>query len=418
MHLNDARQPLGSRVDRHAPIGDGYLGLRRSARLLAGPAPARACPRCWRRRAGSRLDGARLRAACAGLRRTRERASALGGPRPDAARAGRLRPRAASRRPTRRRSCAHFARWIARGHAGEMALPHDARSTGAADLRVAFPWARSVLAVGLQYDTPHPYSTDAHAGAAGSRATPGATTTTTCMKALLDRLVERLQAEAGPFQSRAYVDTGPIVERAYAAAAGLGRLGQEHVPAASRARLLVLPRRGWSPTSTLAPDAPRPDMCGSCTACLDACPTGALPAPYVPRRDALHQLPDDRAEGRDPRGRSATASAATSSAATSARTCCPWNRKRRQPRRRRASRPAKAWWRLTSIAPAALDRRRVPRGASAGARSSAPSGAARCATSRRARQRATLREAADPDRMAADEDPAGASTARWALDRL
>ena len=43
-------------------------------------------------------------------------------------------------------------------------------------------------------------------------------------------------------------------------------------------------------------------MCGSCTACLEACPTGALPAPYVARRDALHQLPDHRGEGRHPGG--------------------------------------------------------------------------------------------------------------------
>ena len=46
------------------------------------------------------------------------------------------------------------------------------------------------------------------------------------MRALLERLRERLQAEAGPFESRAYVDTGPIAEKAWAAAAGLGALGK------------------------------------------------------------------------------------------------------------------------------------------------------------------------------------------------
>ena len=58
---------------------------------------------------------------------------------------------------------AFFAQWISRGHAGEMAYltgQQDRRS----DLRAAFPWAKSVVSVGLQYDTPAPYSTDADAG--------------------------------------------------------------------------------------------------------------------------------------------------------------------------------------------------------------------------------------------------------------
>ena len=74
---------------------------------------------------------------------------------------------------------AFFAEWVARGHAGEMAYL-TSQVAKRSDLRAAFPWARSVLCVGLQYDTPHPYSTDAPPRtAAGSRATPGATTTTT-----------------------------------------------------------------------------------------------------------------------------------------------------------------------------------------------------------------------------------------------
>ena len=57
-----------------------------------------------------------------------------------------------------------FAQWISRGYAGEMAYltsQVDRRS----DLRTAFPWARSVISVGLQYDAPHPYSTAAPRGA-------------------------------------------------------------------------------------------------------------------------------------------------------------------------------------------------------------------------------------------------------------
>jgi epoxyqueuosine reductase len=100
------------------------------------------------------------------------------------------------------------------------------------------------------------------------------------MKTMLERVIERLQAELGPLQARAYVDTGPIVERAYAAAAGIGAWGKNTClldPVLGSWFFLgeiVLDRE-------LSSDAPRTDMCGSCTACLDACPTGALPRPFV-----------------------------------------------------------------------------------------------------------------------------------------
>ena len=98
------------------------------------------------------------------------------------------------------------------------------------------------------------------------------------------------------------------------------------------------------------------------------------------RRHALHQLPDHRAQGRDPGGRSAPASAATSSAATSARTSARGTASgaQRGGARVRAARPG--CWRRTSDALAGARRGGVPRDASAGARSSGPSGGACCAT--------------------------------------
>jgi epoxyqueuosine reductase len=104
-------------------------------------------------------------------------------------------------------------------------------------------------------------------------------------KVLLKRMkaVEaRLHEQLGPFETRAYVDTGPLVERALATAAGLGWTGKNtcliHPRLGSYGFLAVL-------LTSLEIEAEKvltvqPDRCGSCRRCLDACPTGALVAPY------------------------------------------------------------------------------------------------------------------------------------------
>jgi epoxyqueuosine reductase len=147
------------------------------------------------------------------------------------------------------------------------------------DLRAAFPWARSVLSVALQYDTPGPYSTAAADDRGWIARYAWGDDYHDVMKGMLEGLAARLAGELGPLNARSYVDTGPIVERAYAAAAGVGAWGKN--------TCLLHPEHGsWFFLGEIVtdlemePDAPRPDLCGSCTACLEACPTGALPAPY------------------------------------------------------------------------------------------------------------------------------------------
>jgi len=172
-----------------------------------------------------------------------------------------------------------FGDWVARGYAGEMAWL-SGQVAKRSDLRVAFPWARAVLCVGLQYDTPQPYSTAAPSGRGWISRYAWGDDYHDVMKAMLERVLGRLREEAPPFEARTYVDTGPIAEKAWAAAAGLGAWGKNGC--------LLHPEHGsWLflgeivTDLDLPADAPRADLCGTCTACLEACPTQALVAPYV-----------------------------------------------------------------------------------------------------------------------------------------
>jgi epoxyqueuosine reductase len=221
---------------------------------------------------------------------------------------------------------AAFAGWVARGYAGEMGYL-TGQVEKRSDLRAAFPWARSIVSVGLQYDTPHPYSTEAPPARGWISRYAWGDDYHDVMKAMLLRAIERLQAEAGPFEARAYVDTGPIVERAFAAAAGLAAWGKN--------TCLLHPEHGsWFflgeivTDLDLAADAPRADMCGSCTACLEACPTGALPAPYVLDATRCISYLTIELKGAIPEGRRG----GVGRHAFGCDICqdvCPWNRRRR-----------------------------------------------------------------------------------------
>jgi epoxyqueuosine reductase len=182
----------------------------------------------------------------------------------------------------------YFPEWIAAGHAGEMKYMEARDEAGhlkRASLKNAVPWARSVIVCALNYNTAQPYSTQVDDPLRGwiSRYAWGEDYHDAVMERL--RVVEQhlhqecRETEAPPLQTRCYVDTGPLVERVYAKYAGVGWIGKNTCILNQKLGSWLF--LGVVLTSlVLEPDLPAPDRCGTCTRCIDACPTDAFLAPY------------------------------------------------------------------------------------------------------------------------------------------
>jgi len=182
----------------------------------------------------------------------------------------------------------HFPAWIAAGRAGEMKYLEARDEQGElkrSSLSRVAPWARSVIVCAINYNTAHPYSTHVHDPSRGwiSRY---AWSHEDYHDAVLRRLkqVEDAMRQAvsnldPPLTTRSYVDTGPVVERVFAKYAGIGWIGKNTcIINQQKGSWLFL---GVILTSLeLTPDLPAPDRCGTCTRCIEACPTDAILAPY------------------------------------------------------------------------------------------------------------------------------------------
>ena len=291
------------------------------------------------------------------------------------------------------------------------------------DPRRVLPGARSLVCVALVYagEEPEPPAT----GRGGARVARYARGDDyhDVLGARLRTLADALPSLAGaPVASRSYVDTGPVLERAHAARAGLGWIGKN--------TCLIHPDLGsWLflgvvlTDLALEPGEPLADHCGSCRACLDACPTAAFPEPYV--LDATRCLsyatielrgaiPEALREGQG----------AWVFGCDVCQEVCPWNTRSRRrvpadPLGLRARLAPRAEWRAPSLAwllgLAEEDWLRHTRGSAL----------------RRARHRLLLRNALvaaglsglaelrpEVARHAAGGDPLLAEHARWALARL
>jgi len=206
---------------------------------------------------------------------------------------------------------ARLPEWLASGYAGQMDYLSDPRRAAPARM---LPGARSLVVCALNYNAARPHTADALLSDASTSLyrqqdggsvseNPRADSSSDAPRGWisryawgedyhrvlgekLERLLAAMRQQFGEgFAARAYVDTGPVVERVAAKHAGLGWLAKN--------TCLIHPELGsWLflgvivTTLELAPtlgpgQPPQPDLCGQCTLCIDACPTSALVEPYV-----------------------------------------------------------------------------------------------------------------------------------------
>ncbi len=174
--------------------------------------------------------------------------------------------------------------WLTGGHHGEMAYLAR-RDAERADLRAWVPAARSLILVGMSYFRemlPAALRNDPARGQIAAYA--WSDDYHEALKPLLFQLDAAIRTLTGrTTHGKAFVDTGPVLERSWAQATGLGFIGKN--------TCLISPERGsWLFLAGLVvpeelaerqPPLPRQGTCGRCTRCLDVCPTGALPEPHL-----------------------------------------------------------------------------------------------------------------------------------------
>ena len=164
--------------------------------------------------------------------------------------------------------------WLKAGHHGTMHYM-ERHFDKRLDPRKLVPGARSVISLLYNYYTPqlqsdpeapkiskYAYGTDYHF----------------VLKKKLKTLFQHMQEQFGAIQGRVFVDSAPVMDKAWAVKSGLGWLGKN--------TNVIAPKKGSFfficeiiTDLELEYDAPITDHCGTCTACIDACPTGAL-SPY------------------------------------------------------------------------------------------------------------------------------------------
>ncbi|MBC8166957.1 MAG: tRNA epoxyqueuosine(34) reductase QueG, partial [Bryobacteraceae bacterium] len=156
--------------------------------------------------------------------------------------------------------------WISRGLAGQMSWMADRRANIRTDPRLLLPSAKSIVCLGRNYNTPLPGPVARYARSEDYH---------DVLRRDLELLAQRLRTAFGAFEYKICVDTAPLLERSYAREAGLGWIGRNTC-------LINQGLGSWIflaeilTSLELEPDVAAPDRCGTCTRCIDACPTSAI----------------------------------------------------------------------------------------------------------------------------------------------
>ena len=168
--------------------------------------------------------------------------------------------------------------WLTRGFHGGMGwMERDPEKR--TDPGLILPGAKSVVALALNYYTPNQHKPDTHYGKISRYA--WGDDYHDVVKEKLDRLLQSIRNEEPSANGKVCVDTAPIMDKAWAARAGLGWIGKS-------SNLITKEHGSWVFLGEIVLDIEldydtdiETDHCGSCTACLDACPTNAITEPYV-----------------------------------------------------------------------------------------------------------------------------------------
>lgn len=167
--------------------------------------------------------------------------------------------------------------WLDRGYHASMGWMAR-RAAERVDPARVLPSVRSVVMIAVNYFAGHRHS-ELPDAAKVSRYAWGDDYHEIVLRKV-EQLADFISRQAPATETKCYVDTGPVMEKAWAARAGVGWIGKH-------TNVITLKTGSWVFLGTLLtsaelePDEPAVDHCGTCRACLDACPTGAFPDPYV-----------------------------------------------------------------------------------------------------------------------------------------
>jgi epoxyqueuosine reductase len=183
--------------------------------------------------------------------------------------------RAAGTTPHDDKTVEHLQAWLASGYHADMAWMNNPKRQ---DIRLVMPEARSLICVALNYYTPHQHSEQPET-AKISRYGWGRDYHKV-MQSKLKALSNWLRSRDSNIQTRYYVDTGPVQDKVWAQKAGIGWIGKN-------GNVITRKYGSWVflgeilTDLVLEFDRPHTDHCGTCTRCLEACPTDAIVKPFV-----------------------------------------------------------------------------------------------------------------------------------------